>query len=187
MLWPLSQLLAKPPTQAAHLHISWPRGCMPRGQGTRFIAVQDTCSRDECSCTPAAETADQIGSERTAVICSKWFRAVHCGPSERLVMRSSAVLVLLLWSCKQHSTNSALFNLKAKFVARARVSGPGFALRASNVKHCLALCNKRPDQCDAVNFYVPTGKCRLFERCAPISIGPSSSDFYFYSKRPQSK
>ncbi|KAJ9589870.1 hypothetical protein L9F63_017025 [Diploptera punctata] len=93
-----------------------------------------------------------------------------------------ALLLLILESCE---TEAAMIKLKAKLVGRARVAGRGFSMRANSEHHCLALCNKRPDQCDAVNFYVPSGKCRFLQRCTPIRVVLNSTDFYFYSKRPQ--
>ena len=97
------------------------------------------------------------------------------------------VIILVLLSLEGSGTDAAMINLKAKLVARARVTGRGFSTRANSEHHCLALCNKRPDECDAVNFYIPTGKCRFLRRCTPINVVFNSSDFYFYSKRPQSK
>ena len=96
-------------------------------------------------------------------------------------------LVMIVFILLMLETDAAMIKLKAKLVARAKVIGRGFSTRADSEHHCLALCNKRPDQCDAVNFYIRTGKCRFLQRCTPINVVSNSSDYYFYSKRPQSK
>lgn len=103
----------------------------------------------------------------------------------RIAMRSLLLLALSLVTLGAWSADAAVIKLRAKLVARARVWGPGFSARAASAHHCLALCNKRPDHCDAANFHEPSGKCRLLQRCAPLRVGAHDPDYYFYSKRPQ--
>ncbi|XP_069686346.1 uncharacterized protein [Periplaneta americana] len=104
---------------------------------------------------------------------------------KRITMKSLVLIALSLCTLAGSSADAAVVKLRAKLVARAKVSGPGFSALASSVQHCLALCNKRPDDCDAINFHEPSGKCRFLQRCAPISVGAKNPDYYFYSKRPQ--
>lgn len=76
--------------------------------------------------------------------------------------------------------------LKARPMGQIKVVGPGHSVWSVSLEACVKLCDSS-DQCDAINYHSSTHKCRLFTPCTHVYSTYGSPDYYFYSKRPQSK